>query len=90
MVLEYVRLPVNAPFRTREIARESTEPTVASGEGVVPVPVDPVLTGEHRVADQDVAGVALEGDRLPHAVVRVDHVAVLERGRVRAVLQFVG
>lgn len=53
---------------------------------MVPVPVDPMLAGEHRLSNQDVPRIALERYGLPHTVVRVDHVAVLERGWVWAVL----
>jgi hypothetical protein len=65
---------------------EDNQPTVTLWEREVPVSVGAMLAREHRVAKQDVPRVALEGDGLPHAVVRVDHVPVLERGRVWAVL----
>lgn len=57
---------------------------------MVPLPVGAVQAGEHRVADQHVAGVALEGDGLAGAVVAVDDVTVGERKRVLAVLELIG
>lgn len=76
--------------QTSTAPQEKERPTIASREREVPVSIDPVLTGEDRVADESVARVALERYRLAHAVVGVDHVPVLERRRVRAVLQLVG
>lgn len=57
------------PTRSSAVPKGNGEPTVTSRERVVPVSVSAMLAGEHGVAQQDVARVALEGDGLTHAVI---------------------
>jgi hypothetical protein len=74
------------PVRSSLVPKRDEEPTVTPWERVVPVSVSSMLAGEHRVAKQDIARIALKGDRLAHTVIRVDHEPILECGWIWAVL----
>lgn len=56
---------------------------------MVPLAVASVQAGEHRVSDQHVAWIALEGYGLAGAVVAVDDVTVGEGRRILAVLKLI-
>ena len=61
--------------------------TLTTWDGMVPLPVGSMQARQHRMSNQNVARVALKGDRLPGAVVVVDDVAVGEGGGILTVLK---